>query len=86
MLGSDHARAASTSLTRYGTTMNPILDNNQGSPVWTQIEALVDGVRGWTPVDEPFSLYTLTWMTVDLSGERDGYQTYDGGCGATASR
>lgn len=49
--------------------MTQASDNNRVTPVWAQIETLVDGVHGWTPLDQLFSLYTLAWTTAHLQGE-----------------
>jgi hypothetical protein len=49
--------------------MNPIPDKNVITPVWAQIEGLVEGVHGWTPIDQLFTLYTLTWTTAKLGGD-----------------
>lgn len=38
-------------------------------PAWSQIEALVEGVHGWTPIDELFSLYVLTLSSAELPGD-----------------
>jgi len=37
--------------------------------VWAQIEALVEGVHGWTPLDQLYTLYTLTWLSAGLDGD-----------------
>ncbi|MFT3735722.1 MAG: class I SAM-dependent methyltransferase [Rhodocyclaceae bacterium] len=39
------------------------------TPAWSQIEALVNNVHGWTPIDQLFALYTLTLATAGLSGD-----------------
>lgn len=44
-------------------------DKNVVTPVWAQIEALVENVHGWTPIDQLFTLYTLTWTTAALAGD-----------------
>lgn len=44
-------------------------DRNTITPVWTQIEELVENVHGWTPLDQLFALYMLTWSTAELPGE-----------------
>lgn len=49
--------------------MNQIPDKNVTTPVWAQIEALVDNVHGWTPIDQLYTLYTLAWTTADLAGD-----------------
>ena len=38
-------------------------------PAWTQIETLVDRVHGWTPIDQLFTLYTLTLASAQLPGD-----------------
>lgn len=38
-------------------------------PAWSQIEALVDGVHGWTPIDQLYTLYTLVFATTGLVGD-----------------
>ena len=48
--------------------MNP-LSNNHVTPVWSQIEALVDNVHGWTPIDQLFALYTLAFASAELAGD-----------------
>lgn len=37
--------------------------------MWAQIEALVEGVHGWTPLDQLYTLYTLTWLSAGLDGD-----------------
>jgi hypothetical protein len=49
--------------------MNLTPDKNLVTPVWTQIEALVENVHGWTPIDQLFALYLLAWTTAELDGD-----------------
>ena len=42
---------------------------NNKSPVWTQIETLVENVPGWTPIDELYTLFTLTLASAHLEGD-----------------
>jgi len=49
--------------------MNSSPDNKLAISVWAQIEALVDNVHGWTPIDQLFTLYTLTWLSAELDGD-----------------
>lgn len=49
--------------------MNLHSDNNFVTPAWTQIEALVDHVHGWTPIDQLFTLYTLALTSAELPGD-----------------
>ena len=49
--------------------MNLSPDNKPAISVWAQIEALVDNVHGWTPIDQLFTLYTLTWLSAELDGD-----------------
>lgn len=49
--------------------MNTNPDKNVVTPVWAQIEALVENVHGWTPIDQLFTLYTLTWLAADIDGD-----------------
>jgi hypothetical protein len=65
----DHSGVAALSVNYYLNKMNEAFGNTQIAPVWSMIEALVDGVQGWTPIDQLFSLYTLTWTTTDLEGD-----------------
>lgn len=44
-------------------------DKNIVTPVWAQIEGLVENVHGWTPHDQLFTLYTLTWLSASLEGD-----------------
>jgi hypothetical protein len=39
------------------------------TPLVSDIEALVDGIEGWTPVDHLFTLSTLAHATSHLSGD-----------------
>lgn len=39
------------------------------TPAWSRIEALVDGVHGWTPIDQLYSLYTLVLASSHLEGD-----------------
>lgn len=49
--------------------MNSSPGTNVVTPVWAQIEALVENVHGWTPIDQLFTLYTLTWLSAELEGD-----------------
>lgn len=49
--------------------MNSHSDKNVVVPAWTQIETLVDNVHGWTPIDQLFTLYTLTLASAELQGD-----------------
>jgi len=49
--------------------MSQCFDSNVATPVWAQIEALVDNVHGWTPLDQLFTLYMLAWTTAELPGD-----------------
>lgn len=42
--------------------------NTSTNPVIGQIEKLVDGVPGWTPIDQLFSLFLLAY-TADAEGD-----------------
>jgi predicted O-methyltransferase YrrM len=39
------------------------------TPLVTEIEALVDGVHGWSPIDQLFTLSTLAYTTAHLPGD-----------------
>lgn len=39
------------------------------TPLVTEIETLVDGVPGWSPIDELFTLSTLVYATAHLPGD-----------------
>lgn len=49
--------------------MNSNIDKGMITPVWAQIEALVENVHGWTPIDQLYTLYVLTLQTAELSGD-----------------
>lgn len=49
--------------------MSNSFDTSATTPIWTHIEALVADVHGWTPVDQLFTLYMLTWTTAELPGD-----------------
>lgn len=49
--------------------MNPSPDQNVVTPVWAQIEALVENVHGWTPIDQLYTLYTLVLLSAELDGD-----------------
>lgn len=49
--------------------MNTSADQKIVTPIWAQIEMLVEDVHGWTPIDQLFTLYTLTWLTAGLEGD-----------------
>jgi predicted O-methyltransferase YrrM len=49
--------------------MNSHSKKNFFIPAWTQIETLVDHVHGWTPIDQLFTLYTLTLASAQLPGD-----------------
>lgn len=38
-------------------------------PVWSQIEALVEKIPGWTPIDELYTLFSLTLANAELDGD-----------------
>lgn len=42
---------------------------NTTTPAWAQIESLVDKVPGWTPIDELYTLFTLTLASAGLEGD-----------------
>jgi predicted O-methyltransferase YrrM len=42
---------------------------NSKSPVWSQIESLVENIPGWTPIDELYTLFTLTLANANLEGD-----------------
>jgi predicted O-methyltransferase YrrM len=42
---------------------------NNTTPIWTQLEALVEGVHGWTPTDQLYTLYTLASLSADVEGD-----------------
>jgi predicted O-methyltransferase YrrM len=42
---------------------------NPKSPVWSQIESLVENIPGWTPIDELYTLFTLTLANANLVGD-----------------
>jgi len=42
---------------------------NPTSPAWTQIETLVEEIPGWTPIDELYTLFTLTLASARLEGD-----------------
>ena len=46
--------------------MNPNPNKNTATAVWTQIEALVKNIHGWTPIDELYTLYNLVWLSTEL--------------------
>jgi predicted O-methyltransferase YrrM len=48
---------------------NPNPNKNTATPVWTQIEALVKNIHGWTPIDELYTLYNLVWLSTELDGD-----------------
>jgi hypothetical protein len=37
--------------------------------VWTRIETLVDGVPGWTPIDQLYTLFLTVFHAADLPGD-----------------
>ena len=39
------------------------------TPLVTEIETLVEGVPGWSPIDELFTLSTLVYATAHLPGD-----------------
>jgi hypothetical protein len=49
--------------------MNSHTDKHLVIPVWSQIETLVDKIHGWTPIDQLFTLYTLTVASAELLGD-----------------
>ena len=49
--------------------MNPNPNKNTATAVWTQIEALVKNIHGWTPIDELYTLYNLVWLSTELDGD-----------------
>ena len=44
-------------------------EENITSPIWARIEALVDNVQGWSPIDQLYSLYLLVWLGAQLEGD-----------------
>lgn len=49
--------------------MNTNPDKSIVTPAWAQIEALVENVYGWTPIDQLFTLYALTRLSAGLDGD-----------------
>ena len=49
--------------------MNSSPAKNVSNPVWSQIESLVENIHGWTPLDQLFSLYILTWLSAGVEGD-----------------
>lgn len=49
--------------------MNASPAKNITTPMWAQIEALVENVHGWTPIDQLYTLYTMTLLTSELEGD-----------------
>jgi predicted O-methyltransferase YrrM len=38
-------------------------------PVWVTLEEVVEGVHGWLPVDQLYTLFQLAYLTSDLPGD-----------------
>lgn len=42
---------------------------NTSTSAWAQIEALVDKVPGWTPIDQLYTLFTIALTSADIEGD-----------------
>lgn len=49
--------------------MNSKVNTRITIPAWEQIEALVDNVHGWTPIDQLYTLYTIASTAAELEGD-----------------
>jgi predicted O-methyltransferase YrrM len=44
-------------------------NNKSHLQAWNRIESLVENVHGWTPIDQLYTLYTMTLLTSGLEGD-----------------
>jgi hypothetical protein len=49
--------------------MTAVTSNRTTTPVMGQIEELVAGVPGWTPIDQLYTLFQLAYSTANLPGD-----------------